>query len=265
MTLDSGRIRVFQTLPHVCGYFEGRVAQDIVLDPASPALPNLYSRSLVAGFRRAGGHVYRPCCTHCHACEPCRIDVALFTPDRSQRRCMAANHDLAVSECKPRFTTERYRLYSRYLHARHYRGGMDDATPEDFRTFLAAPWSPAVFLEFRLDTRLVALAVTDVCADGLSAVYTFFEPTLPKRGLGTFAILSQIAIARQRGLRHVYLGYWIQGHPKMDYKARFNAAEVLGPAGWIPLSTRLHRHTDDTPDALDSRSRPPDAALPVQH
>ncbi|HEX5961766.1 MAG TPA: arginyltransferase [Rhodanobacteraceae bacterium] len=236
MTLRSERVRLFQTLPHACGYFPTRTAQNLVLDPAAPNLPNLYALSLARGFRRAGGHVYHPHCPRCHACEPCRIDVAAFRPDRSLRRCLGANRDLEVTEAPPGFTDGRHELYARYLHARHPGGGMDDASDEDFSHFLSAPWSTTLFLEFRLAGRLVAAAVTDVCDTGLSAVYTFFEPELPRRSLGTYAILRQIEMARARGLPYLYLGYWIEGHPKMGYKARFNGLQVLGPEGWRTLA-----------------------------
>ena len=241
MTLRTERVRLFQTLPHACGYFPARTAQNLVLDPAAPNLPQLYALSLARGFRRAGGHVYHPHCANCHACEPCRIDVAAFTPDRSLRRCLAANRDLELTECAPGLTDERHDLYARYLHARHPGGGMDDASDEDFSHFLASPWSPTVFIEFRRAGRLVAVAVTDVCETGLSAVYTFFEPGLPKRGLGSYAILRQIELTRARGLPHLYLGYWIEGHPKMGYKARFGGLQVLGPGGWGPISERAAR------------------------
>ena len=238
MTVRSERVRLFQTLPHACGYYPARTAQNLVLDPAAPNLPKLYALSLGRGFRRAGGHVYHPHCPRCHACEPCRIDVAAFTPDRSLRRCMAANSDLELAECEPGLSDERHDLYARYLRARHPGGGMDDASDEDFSHFLASPWSPTVFLEFRLAERLVAVAVTDVCETGLSAVYTFFEPELPQRGLGTYAILCQIELARARALPHLYLGYWIEDHPKMGYKARFRGLQVLGAEGWRALGER---------------------------
>ncbi|HET6913345.1 MAG TPA: arginyltransferase [Rhodanobacteraceae bacterium] len=232
MALRSERVRLFQTLPHACGYFHARTAQNLVLDPSAPELARLYALALGRGFRRAGGHVYHPHCPRCHACEPCRIDVAAFKPDRSQKRCMRRNADLSISEETAGLTDERHDLYARYLHARHAGGGMDEASDEDFSHFLVASWSPTVFLEFRLHGKLLALAVTDVCPTGISAVYTFFDPDLPARGLGTFAILSQIELARARGLPHVYLGYWIAHHPKMGYKSRFDALEVLRPDGW---------------------------------
>jgi len=236
VALRSERVRLFQTLPHACGYFHARTAQNLVLDPSAPELARLYALALGRGFRRAGGHVYHPHCPHCHACEPCRIDVAAFQPDRSQRRCMRRNADLSISEEAPGLTDERHDLYARYLHARHPGGGMDEASSEDFSHFLIASWSLTVFLEFRLRGKLLALAVTDLCPTGVSAVYTFFDPDLPARSLGTFAILTQIELARARGLPHVYLGYWIANHPKMGYKSRFDALEVLRPDGW----SRLH-------------------------
>jgi arginine-tRNA-protein transferase len=152
---------------------------------------------------------------------------------------MSLNSDLELSECEPGLTDERHDLYARYLRARHPGGGMDDASDEDFSHFLASPWSPTVFLEFRLAGQLVAVAVTDVCETGLSAVYTFFEPDLPKRGLGTYAILRQIELTRTRELPHLYLGYWIEGHPKMGYKARFRGLQVLGADGWRTLGERV--------------------------
>jgi arginine-tRNA-protein transferase len=236
--LRNERVRLFQTLPHACGYFRARTAQNLVLDPAAPDLPTLYALSLARGFRRAGGHVYHPHCPRCQACEPCRIDVAKFELCRSQRRCLALNEDIDFAECQPGLTDERHDLYARYLHVRHPGGGMDDASNEDFSQFLAAPWSPTLFLEFRLAGKLVAVAVTDVCSTGLSAVYTFFDPEVPKRGLGTLAILRQIELTRARALPHLYLGYWIANHPKMGYKARYHGLQVLGTSGWAALGER---------------------------
>lgn len=233
--MRSERIRLFQTLPHTCGYFADRVAQNLVIDPAAPQLDKLYPQALEHGFRRAGGHLYHPRCTGCHACIPCRIPVHRFRPDRSQRRCQRRNEDLDVVETDPGYSEERFALYRSYLDRRHHDGGMDDATPEDFSRFLAAPWSPTRFLELRLRGRLVAVAVTDRCPDGLSAVYTFFDPDEQARGLGTFAILAQIAWARRIQRDHLYLGYWIAGHPKMDYKRRFGPLEILGEDGWRTL------------------------------
>lgn len=233
--MRSDNVRLFQTLPHSCGYFAERTAQNLVIDPAAPQLDQLYGAALERGFRRAGGHLYLPHCGHCRACTPCRIDVEHFAPDRAQKRCMKRNADLVISESMAGYNAERHTLYERYLRQRHLGGGMDEADASDFRRFLTAPWSPTLFLEMRLANRLVGVAVTDVCTNGLSAVYTFFDPDEHARSLGTFAILQQVALARRRGLPWVYLGFWIEGHPKMDYKRRFRPLQVRGTAGWAAM------------------------------
>ncbi|HEX7342203.1 MAG TPA: arginyltransferase [Rhodanobacteraceae bacterium] len=230
--MRSERIRLFQTLPHACGYYGERVAQNLVIDPAAPQLDQLYPQALAHGFRRAGGHLYHPRCASCHACTPCRVQVHAFAPDRSQRRCKSRNADLVMHVTEPGYSDERFALYKRYLGQRHEGGGMDDADADDFSRFLDAPWSPTYFLEWRLHGQLVAVAATDICSTALSAVYTFFDPDLPERGLGTHAILSQIDWALRLGLAHLYLGYWIAHHPKMDYKRRFKPLEILDDHGW---------------------------------
>ncbi|WP_158886151.1 arginyltransferase [Rhodanobacter sp. L36] len=233
--MRSDPVRLFQTLPHACGYYADRTAQNLVIDPAAPQLDQLYGAALERGFRRAGGHLYLPHCLQCHACTPCRVDVANFEPDRSQRRCMIRNADLVVSESIPGYNRERHGLYERYLQHRHPGGGMDDAEASDFRRFLTAPWSPTLFLEIRQADRLLALAVTDICLTGVSAVYTFFDPAETSRGLGTFAILQQVELARRRGIPWLYLGFWIDGHPKMDYKRRFRPLQIRAAQGWHSL------------------------------
>jgi arginine-tRNA-protein transferase len=232
----SDPVRLFQTLPHACGYYAERTAQNLVLDPAAPQLDQLYGPALERGFRRAGGHLYYPHCPQCHACTPCRIDVERFQPDRTQKRCLKRNADLTVVECMPGYNRERHALYERYLRTRHPGGGMDDADASDFRRFLTAPWSPTLFLVLRQGTRLLAVAVTDVCANGISAVYTFYDPAETARSLGTCAILQQIELARRRGMPWLYLGFWIDGHPKMDYKRRFRPLQVRGTDGWRELA-----------------------------
>lgn len=234
--MRSDSVRLFQTLPHACGYYAERIAQNLVIDPAAPQLDQLYGPALERGFRRAGGHLYFPQCPQCRACTPCRVDVPNFRPDRAQRRCLKRNADLVVGEVIPSYNRERHALYERYLQSRHPGGGMDEAEASDFRRFLTAPWSPTLFLELRLAGRLLAVAVTDVCPDSVSAVYTFFDPAETGRSLGTFAILRQIELARRRGMPWLYLGFWIDGHPKMDYKRRFRPMQVRGSEGWQLLS-----------------------------
>ena len=233
--MKSETVRLFQTLPHPCGYFGERTAQNLVIDPASPHLAQIYDAALLRGYRRAGGHVYHPHCRRCQACVPARVGVAEFQPNRSQRRCLRRNADLDISVEPAGYRDEYFELYSQYLDVRHSGGGMDNPAVEDFTRFLYTPWSPTRFIAMRLAGRLLGLAVTDFSGSGLSAVYTFFDPQESARGLGTFAILTQIRLAQESGLGHVYLGYWIAGHPKMDYKARFQPLELLGPKGWRRL------------------------------
>ena len=228
-------IRLFQTAEHPCGYYPERVARDLVLDPADPALPALYGNALAMGFRRSGAHVYRPHCLACTACRPVRIAVADFVPDRGQVRCLRRNADLRIEIVPARRTAENFALYKRYLAARHAGGGMDQSEPADFDAFLAGPWSPTRFIEFRLGTRLVCVAATDAADDALSAVYTCFDPEFAARSLGTFAILTQLELARREARGHLYLGFWLEGHPKMHYKQRFRPLEVLDGRHWRRL------------------------------
>ena len=235
--MRSQTVRLFQTLPHACGYFAERTAQNLVIDPAAPDIAALYDNALARGYRRAGSHVYLPRCEACQACTPVRLPVAQFRPDRSQRRCLALNDDIRIAITQPGYSDERFALYQRYSSSRHRGGGMDDATPDDFEKFLYTPWSPTCFIEFRIDNALVAVAVTDACANSLSAVYSWFDPDLRNRGLGTLAILSQIKLARAQELEYLYLGFWIAGHPKMDYKTRFHPLEALRDGSWKPLQS----------------------------
>lgn len=231
----QANIRIFQTAEHACGYWPDRAARDLVLDPADPALPSLYGPALAMGFRRSGRHVYRPNCAACRDCAPVRIPVAQFAPSRSQRRCLARNADLSIAARPAGRTDESFDLYRRYVETRHAGGGMDDPTEADFDAFLSCPWSQTQFVEFRHDGRLMAIAVTDVLPDAYSAVYTFYDPVEAARGLGTLGILSQASLARDAGLDYLYLGFWLDGHPKMDYKKGFRPLEVLVGRQWLPL------------------------------
>ena len=234
-------LRLFQTGGHACGYWPERDARDLVLDPRDPRLPHIYPQALDWGFRRSGDIVYRPHCAHCRACVAVRIPVAEFVPDRSQRRCLARNAQVEARIVPARRTPEHFALYQRYLEARHRDGGMDGHGTAEFDQFLVGAWSDTRFLELRAPATadapgaLLAVAVTDRIPTGLSAVYTFYEPELRARGLGTLAVLRQLEWARREGLRHLYLGYWIDGHAKMDYKRRFHPLEAFDGRRWRPF------------------------------
>jgi leucyl-tRNA---protein transferase len=233
--MTAASVRLYQTGEHRCGYWPERVARDLLIDPEAPDLAALYPHLLSLGFRRSGSHVYRPHCGQCNACIPLRVAAADFRPSRSQRRCARRNADLVWQVEAAGYSDERYALYRRYLGDRHPGGGMDQASQEEFAQFLTADWSPTRFLEARLDGRLLAVAVTDALPDALSAVYTFFDPEHAARGLGTAAILQQLAWASDTRRRHLYLGFWLRLHPKMQYKAGFAPAEVLLDGNWQPL------------------------------
>ncbi len=228
-------MRLFHTGEHACGYWPERTARDLVLDPRDPRLPDFYPTALGWGFRRSGNIVYRPHCIGCRACVAVRIPVTEFMPDRSQRRCAARNRQVEMRITAADRTDEHLSLYQRYLAARHPGGGMDAHGASEFDQFLIGNLSQTRFLEFRENGALLAVAVTDMTPNALSAVYTFYEPGLEQRGLGTLAILRQLEWARQESRAYLYLGYWIDGHRKMDYKRRFHPLEAFDGHHWQPM------------------------------
>lgn len=231
MTKPGQQVNFYQSVPQRCGYLPGRRAVNIVMDPAITPDGSLYTRLVELGFRRSGSRVYRPGCPGCSACIPLRIPVARFVADRSQRRAWRRHAHWVAHERPAAFDEEHYRLYCRYLEARHPDGGMAAPTPEDYLSFLAAPGVETRFIEFREEGRCVAVAATDVLESGLSAIYTFFEPALPGSP-GVYAILWQVRLARALGLDWLYLGYWIGGCRKMRYKIRYRPCELLVDGTW---------------------------------
>lgn len=227
-------VRLYLSTEHVCGYLPGRSARNAYVDPEFTLNPGRYAWLLEMGFRRSGVHVYRPYCQQCRLCIPARIAVDRHTPSRSQRRCLARNRDVTLVQ-QPALTEEHYTLYRRYLVARHADGGMDANNRDAFHNFLECTWGLARFWELRAGERLLAVAVVDETPRALSAVYTFFDPAEEARSLGTLAVLHQIEVARERGLPHVYLGYWVPGSRKMDYKKHFHPLEVLTAQGWLEM------------------------------
>ena len=239
-TPDQDELRVFHTGDHACGYWPTRIARDLVLDPRDPRMPQLYPMALGWGFRRSGDIVYRPHCQGCRACVAVRIPIDRFVPNRSQRRCLARNTHVESRIVPAERTEEQLALYQRYLRARHRGGGMDEHGGVEFDQFLIGSWSHGRFMELREygehgPGKLLSVAITDVVDNALSAVYTFFDPDLPERGLGTLSLLRQIEWARRDGREHLYLGYWIRGHDKMDYKRRFRPLEAFDGRAWRAL------------------------------
>lgn len=232
MPTDAGA-RFYTSPAHACSYLPGREAATVFLDPDYPKDRRLYTLLSHNGFRRSGQHIYRPCCPTCDACTPVRVRVADFHPRRRQRRAWQKNRNLRVESCGPNFRQEHFELYQRYLVSRHRGGGMDDPSPQQYMDFLTSAWCETDFWEFCLGKKLLAVAVLDRLDDGLSAVYTFFDPDYAQRSLGVFTVLWSMQEARRQGFNWLYLGYWIPSSPKMRYKYEYQPQEHFRHGRWV--------------------------------
>ncbi|MCW2099003.1 UNVERIFIED_ORG: arginine-tRNA-protein transferase [Pseudomonas psychrophila] len=232
---ELARLKFYATQPHACSYLPDEQATTLFLDPSQPMDVQVYADLSEMGFRRSGDHLYRPHCVNCDACTPARIPVQTFIPNRQQKRIFKRNADLQVKAAKPSFSDEYFALYKRYIELRHADGDMYPPSREQFSTFLVRDLPFSTFYEFRLDGRLLAVAVTDVLPNGLSAVYTFYEPDEERRSLGRYGILWQIAETRRLGLNALYLGYWIKNCKKMNYKTEYRPIELLINQRWSTL------------------------------
>jgi len=229
----------YTTAPLPCPYLPGRTERKIVTELSGTEAEALHERLSRAGFRRSHNIAYAPVCPGCQACVPIRVVSEEFTPDRTQRRILRANADLTVSEMPARATAEQFTLFQRYQKNRHADGDMAAMGYYDYRAMIEDTPISTGILEFRdAQDRLVGACLTDWLADGLSAVYSFFDTDEDKRSLGTFAVLWLIGRARSLGLPYVYLGYWVPESRKMAYKARFRPSEILISGAW-------HRLGDD--------------------
>ncbi len=240
MSVQQRSPDIFLSMPHPCSYLPGRTAATLFIDPRFPLDRDRYGAFTRLGFRRSGDLIYRPHCPACVACVPVRIPVQRFVPSRGQRRVWKKNRAVDIVPRPAAFVGEHFDLYLRYQSARHRGGGMDDPDPQKYINFLTGRRVETVFYEMREAGRLLGVAVVDRLNDGLSAVYTFYEPTEASRGLGTYAILWQVEHARALRLPWVYLGYWIAESPKMAYKTKFRPIEAYRNGQWAEL---------DLPDA----------------
>lgn len=235
MTSSLRDLKVYTTYPHSCSYLPEQEATTLFVDPRTPMSSNLYSQLSLLGFRRSGSHLYRPNCGTCSACIPARVPVSSFSPRRSQRRTLKRNRDVFVRELDDIGSDEAFGLYQRYIEARHNDGDMYPPSRDQYQSFLSDEWGVTRFYGLHIDEQLVGVAVADLLDDGLSAIYTFYEPDLGDRGLGTFAVLWQIEKTRELGLDYVYLGYWIKQCQKMAYKIQFRPLELYINGNWVEL------------------------------
>jgi arginine-tRNA-protein transferase len=234
-TIQEAELRFFATAPRPCSYLEGRTAISVFADPNARLSMPLYNQLARYGFRRSGNELYVPACPGCSGCVPVRIPVQAFERNRGQRRTWKRNSDIEWQIMTPGYDTELFTLYRIYLSSRHQGGGMDNPDESDFTQFLTSYWCDSLFLVGRLERRPVVVAVTDQMDRALSAVYTFFDPSLARRSLGTLAILRQIELARDIGSDWLYLGYWIRGSHKMHYKGQFTPLQGYRQGKWQPL------------------------------
>lgn len=225
----------YVTPPHACSYLDDRQASTLFVDPAFALNMQQYSQLANLGFRRSGDHVYRPECMTCKLCIPVRIPVNAFRPNRSQKRCWRRNEDIQISRVDAVFREEHFKLYRRYMSSRHAGGGMDNNDPEAYQSLIAARWCNSELIEFRLQQELLAVAVVDQFPQGLSAVYTFFDPDQGQRSLGVYAVLAEINLVQDAGQDCLYLGYWNPQSPKMAYKNSYAPLEFFDQQDWQSL------------------------------
>lgn len=226
------RIQFYLTAHYECSYLPGRRARSQVATPAHLIDGHAYSALIRAGFRRSGQFTYRPHCEGCHACIPARVQVAEFSPNRSQKRCFKRNFHLAARVLPLEFRDDHYALYRRYQAHRHEGGGMDRDDADQYSQFLLSSNVDSALVEFRDGDTLVMVSLVDQVDDGLSAVYTFFDPEREKDSLGVYGVLWQIELARRLELPYLYLGYWIAESRKMAYKRQYPPLEGLIDGHW---------------------------------
>ena len=239
--VPTRQLRFFMTAVAPCPYLEGMTERKVFANLPFSDGAHVNDELTHAGFRRSQNIAYRPACEGCDACLSVRVPVAEFRPGRTQRKMLARNVDLSRDLVEAEATFEQFNLLKLYLASRHPGGGMTDMSWADYVAMVEDTAVRTHLIEYRLPSDdsgpgdLVAVTLVDLLSDGLSMVYSFFDPQMEKRSLGVFAVLDHLRQATTVGLPYLYLGYWVQGSPKMDYKANFRPMEALRPMGWTRL------------------------------
>ena len=228
-------LHFYLTAPYSCSYLPGVQARSQVATPAFLIGASVYSALVQHGFRRSGTYTYRPRCEGCRACVPMRVPAKQFAANRSQRRAWKQHSNLEASLHTLQDNAERYDLYQRYQRVRHPDGGMDNDDRESYQNFLLQSYVDSVLVEFREQGVLRMVSLIDVLSDGLSSVYTFYDPDIPHARFGVYNVLWQIELCRRLNLDFVYLGYWIEQSRKMSYKTQYQPAEGLIDGVWQGL------------------------------
>ncbi|MDO9103600.1 MAG: arginyltransferase [Methylovulum sp.] len=228
-------IPLFLTQEHDCSYLDGKVARSAFVHPSCTLTPALYAQLIRQGFRRSGDDVYKPYCRQCSACLPSRLVVSRFKPNRAQQRCWKKNTGTQAIIKPPVFDQAHYEMYMRYQATRHRDGDMAHSSPDDYLGFLSSAWSDTQFVEFLIYDELAGVAVIDLFQDSWSAVYTFFEPKFASLSPGVYAVLWQIEQLRKQQREFLYLGFWIKGCKKMEYKSAYQPMQLLVENQWVDM------------------------------